>query len=140
MPAIRNAAAKNASADLGFGAKLWLAADKHRLSDLIELIATISPTTASEGKSGGHFYRPSCVVRCLVNMVAPYKGRIYFPCYGSGGMFVQSVKFVESHISTGQSDSGPPSNETIQRPLRSDLSKPAARLAVESPVGAGQPQ
>jgi type I restriction enzyme M protein len=97
--------------------------DKHRLGELIDLIATITLTAASEGekthrsvdllgrvyeyfltrfasaegKNGGQFYTPSCVVRCLVEMLGPYKGRIYAPCCGSGGMFVQSEKFVESH-------------------------------------------
>ena len=52
---------------------------------------------SAEGKNGGQFYTPSCVVRCLVEMLAPYKGRIYDPACGSGGMFVQSEKFVESH-------------------------------------------
>ena len=49
------------------------------------------------GKNGGQFYTPSCVVRCLVEMLAAYKGRIYDPACGSGGMFVQSEKFVASH-------------------------------------------
>ena len=97
--------------------------DKQRLGELIDVIATIELTAASEGekthrsvdllgrvyeyfltrfasaegKNGGQFYTPSCVVRCLVEMLAPYKGRIYDPCCGSGGMFVQSEKFVESH-------------------------------------------
>jgi type I restriction enzyme M protein len=97
--------------------------DKHRLGELIDLIATISLTAASEGekshrsvdllgrvyeyfltrfasaegKNGGQFYTPSCVVRLLVEMLAPYNGRIYDPACGSGGMFVQSEKFVESH-------------------------------------------
>ena len=97
--------------------------DKHRLGELIDLIATIPLAAASEGeqthrsvdllgrvyeyfltrfasaegKNGGQFYTPSCVVRCLVEMLAPYKGRIYDPCCGSGGMFVQSEKFVEAH-------------------------------------------
>lgn len=97
--------------------------DKHRLGELIDLIATITLTAANEGeqthrsvdllgrvyeyfltrfasaegKNGGQFYTPSCVVRCLVEMLAPYKGRIYDPCCGSGGMFVQSEKFVEAH-------------------------------------------
>ncbi len=52
---------------------------------------------SAEGKNGGQFYTPSCVVRLLVSMLAPYKGRIYDPCCGSGGMFVQSEKFVEAH-------------------------------------------
>ena len=97
--------------------------DKQRLGELIDVIATIELTAASEGekthrsvdllgrvyeyfltrfasaegKNGGQFYTPSCVVRCLVEMLGPYKGRIYDPCCGSGGMFVQSEKFVESH-------------------------------------------
>ncbi len=101
--------------------------DKQRLGELIDVVATIELTAASEGpreghrthrsvdllgrvyeyfltrfasaegKNGGQFYTPSCVVRCLVEMLEPYKGRIYDPCCGSGGMFVQSEKFVESH-------------------------------------------
>ncbi len=97
--------------------------DKQRLGELIDVIATIELTAASEGekthrsvdllgrvyeyfltrfasaegKNGGQFYTPSCVVRLLVEMLAPYKGRIYDPACGSGGMFVQSEKFVESH-------------------------------------------
>ena len=99
------------------------ALDKQRLGELIDVIATIELTAASEGeqshrsvdllgrvyeyfltrfasaegKNGGQFYTPSCVVRTLVEMLAPYKGRIYDPACGSGGMFVQSEKFVESH-------------------------------------------
>jgi len=97
--------------------------DKQRLGELIDVIATIELTAASEGekahrsvdlpgrvyeyfltrfasaegKNCGQFYTPSCVVRCLVEMLAQYKGRIYDPACGSGGMFVQSDKFVESH-------------------------------------------
>ena len=93
--------------------------DKHRLGELIDLIATSSalamPRTASkdilgrvyeyflsefasaEGKKGGQFYTPRCVVRVLVEMLAPYKGRVFDPCCGSGGMFVQSEKFIEEH-------------------------------------------
>jgi type I restriction enzyme M protein len=94
------------------------ALDKHRLGELIDLIGTIglgdrenrakdilgrvyeyflTQFASAEGKNGGQFYTPSCVVRCLVEMLAPYKGRIYDPCCGSGGMFVQSEKFVEAH-------------------------------------------
>lgn len=51
----------------------------------------------SEGKRGGEFYTPRSVVRVLVDMLGPYKGRVYDPCCGSGGMFVLSEKFVESH-------------------------------------------
>ena len=92
--------------------------DKHRLGELIDLIGTIglgdrenrardilgrvyeyflTQFASAEGKNGGQFYTPNCVVRLLVEMLAPYKGRIYDPCCGSGGMFVQSEKFVEAH-------------------------------------------
>ena len=52
---------------------------------------------AAEGKAGGEFYTPACVVKLLVEMIEPYKGRIFDPCCGSGGMFVQSEKFVLTH-------------------------------------------
>jgi type I restriction enzyme M protein len=51
----------------------------------------------AEGKLGGEFYTPRCVVRVLVEMLEPYEGRVYDPCCGSGGMFVQSEQFVEAH-------------------------------------------
>lgn len=52
---------------------------------------------ATEGKGGGEFYTPKCVVNLIAEMIEPYQGKIYDPCCGSGGMFVQSIKFVESH-------------------------------------------
>lgn len=52
---------------------------------------------AAEGKLGGEFYTPRCIVRLLVEMIEPYRGRVYDPCCGSGGMFVQSERFVEQH-------------------------------------------
>ena len=52
---------------------------------------------SAEGKKGGQFYTPRCVVQVLVEMLAPYKGRVYDPCCGSGGMFVQSEKFIKEH-------------------------------------------
>ena len=51
----------------------------------------------AEGKRGGEFYTPRSVVRVLVDMLQPYTGRVYDPCCGSGGMFVQSEKFVQEH-------------------------------------------
>jgi type I restriction enzyme M protein len=57
----------------------------------------LSQFASAEGKKGGQFYTPSHVVRVLVEMLAPYKGRVYDPCCGSGGMFVQSEKFIEAH-------------------------------------------
>jgi len=57
----------------------------------------LSQFASAEGKKGGQFYTPSRVVRVLVEMLAPYKGRVYDPCCGSGGMFVSSEKFIEAH-------------------------------------------
>jgi len=92
--------------------------DKQRLGQLIDLIGNIglgdkanrskdilgrvyeyflSQFASAEGKKGGQFYTPRCVVQLLVEMLAPYKGRVYDPACGSGGMFVQSEKFVEAH-------------------------------------------
>ena len=51
----------------------------------------------AEGKKGGQFYTPRCIVQILVEMIEPYKGRVYDPCCGSGGMFVQSARFVDEH-------------------------------------------
>ena len=94
------------------------ALDKQRLGELIDLIGTIglgdkenrskdilgrvyeyflAQFASAEGKKGGQFYTPRCVVRVLVNVLAPYKGRVYDPCCGSGGMFVQSEEFIEEH-------------------------------------------
>jgi len=71
----------------------------HRSVDLLGRVYEYFLTrfASAEGKNGGQFYTPSCVVRTLVEMLAPYKGRVYDPCCGSGGMFVQSEKFVETH-------------------------------------------
>ncbi len=52
---------------------------------------------SAEGKGGGEFYTPRSIVRLLVEMIEPLKGRVYDPCCGSGGMFVQSERFVEAH-------------------------------------------
>lgn len=92
--------------------------DKQRLGELIDLVATIGlgdkenrtkdilgrvyeyflgQFAAAEGKKGGQFYTPRSIVRLLVEMLEPYKGRIFDPCCGSGGMFVQSEKFIEAH-------------------------------------------
>ena len=59
----------------------------------------------TEGKRGGEFYTPRCIVRLLVEMIEPFKGRVYDPCCGSSGMFVQSVEFIRAHQkSHGDSD------------------------------------
>jgi type I restriction enzyme M protein len=92
--------------------------DKQRLGQLIDLISNItvgdaesrskdllgrvyeyflSQFASAEGKKGGEFYTPRCVVKLLVEMLEPYKGRVYDPCCGSSGMFVQSVEFIRAH-------------------------------------------
>lgn len=55
---------------------------------------------SAEGKGGGEFYTPRSIVKLLVEMIEPYQGRVYDPCFGSGGMFVQSERFVEAHGGT----------------------------------------
>ena len=57
----------------------------------------LSQFAGAEGKRGGEFYTPRCVVRLLVEMLEPYEGRVYDPCCGSSGMFVQSVEFIGAH-------------------------------------------
>src|SRR5205823_11820509 len=57
----------------------------------------LSQFASAEGKKGGELYTPRCVVRVLVEMIEPYKGRVYDPCSGSSGMFVQSVEFIRAH-------------------------------------------
>lgn len=78
---------------------------------------------SAEGKKGGQFYTPESVVRVLVEILAPHKGRVYDPCCGSGGMFVQSEKFVQSH--QGRSDDvalyGQESNYTTWRLVAMNL-------------------
>jgi type I restriction enzyme M protein len=92
--------------------------DKQRLGELIDLIGTIGlgdkesrskdvlgrvyeyfigRFASAEGKGGGEFFTPASVVRLLVYMIEPFKGRVFDPCCGSGGMFVQSEKFIEAH-------------------------------------------
>jgi type I restriction enzyme M protein len=96
------------------------ALDKTRLGQLIDLISNIkvgdaearakdvlgrvyeyflSQFASAEGKKGGEFYTPRCVVKLLVEMLEPYRGRVYDPCCGSSGMFVQSVEFIRAHAS-----------------------------------------
>jgi len=77
----------------------------------------------AEGKKGGQFYTPSCVVKLLVEMIQPYKGRVFDPCCGSGGMFVMSEKFVESRQGKINDISiyGQESNQTTYRLCRMNL-------------------
>lgn len=91
--------------------------DKRRLGEVVDLFTNIqmiehgnskdilgrayeyclSKFAEQEGKRAGEFYTPSCVVRTLVEVLQPFNGRVYDPCCGSGGMFVQSAKFIENH-------------------------------------------
>ena len=118
--------------------------DKQRLGELVDLISTIGFSGAenqsrdilgrvyeyflgkfagAEGKRGGEFYTARCVVRVLVEMLEPFHGRIYDPCCGSGGMFVQSAEFVKHH--GGKYDNipiyGQESNPTTWRLARMNL-------------------
>ena len=102
------------------------ALDKQRLGQVIDLISNIrigdaearskdvlgrvyeyflSQFASAEGKKGGQFYTPRSVVRLLVEMLEPYSGRVYDPCCGSSGMFVQSVEFIRAHA-TGNGNGG----------------------------------
>jgi hypothetical protein len=102
------------------------ALDKTRLGQLIDLISNIkvgdaearakdvlgrvyeyflSQFASAEGKKGGEFYTPRCVVKLLVEMLEPYRGRVYDPCCGSSGMFVQSMEFIRAHA-TGNGNGG----------------------------------
>ena len=67
----------------------------------------------AEGKKGGQFYTPSCVVKLLVEMLEPYEGRVFDPCCGSGGMFVQSEKFILHHQDHYRARNGPRSANTM---------------------------
>ena len=91
--------------------------DKRRLGDVVDLFTNIHMLASGdekdllgrvyeyclqkfasmEGKNAGEFYTPSCIVRTIVEILQPYVGRVYDPCCGSGGMFVQSAKFIQNH-------------------------------------------
>ena len=73
----------------------------HRSKDILGRVYEYFLTrfASAEGKNGGQFYTPACVVRTLVELLAPYNGRVYDPCCGSGGMFVQADKFLKAHTS-----------------------------------------
>ena len=92
--------------------------DKQRLGEIIDIFSSlglgdkeakakdilgrvyeyfIGRFASAEGKGGGEFYTPASIVKLLVQIIEPYKGRVYDPCCGSGGMFVQSERFVEEH-------------------------------------------
>ena len=128
--------------------------DKRRLGNVVDLFTNIqmyeqgsekdilgrtyeyclSKFAEQEGKLAGEFYTPSCVVRTLVEVLQPYHGRVYDPACGSGGMFVQSAKFIENHsgnindISVYGQDSNPTTWKMAQmnlaiRGIDADLGK-----------------
>ncbi len=91
--------------------------DARSLGELVRVIASLEPAAddgtrdtlgrvyeylvgrfaSAEGRGGGEFYTPACIVRLLVRLIQPFTGTVYDPCCGSGGMFVQSLRFVEAH-------------------------------------------
>ncbi|WP_395141527.1 type I restriction-modification system subunit M [Schlegelella aquatica] len=79
--------------------RIGLGDEAHRAKDVLGRVYEyfLGQFAGAEGKRGGEFYTPRSVVRVLVEMLEPYHGRVYDPCCGSGGMFVQSEKFVEEH-------------------------------------------
>jgi len=130
--------------------------DKRRLGELIDLIGTIGlgdyeskskdvlgrvyeyflgQFADAEGKKGGQFYTPTSIVRLLAEMIEPYKGRVYDPCCGSGGMFVQSEKFIEAHqgLIDDISIYGQESNPTTWRLCNMNL----AIRGIEANIGLG---
>lgn len=131
--------------------------DKRRLGEVVDLFTNIAMAehgdtkdilgrayeyclakfAEQEGKLAGEFYTPACVVKTLVEVLQPYNGRIYDPACGSGGMFVQSAKFVEAHqgninnLSVYGQDSNPTTWKLCQmnlaiRGIEADLGKAAA--------------
>ena len=128
--------------------------DKRRLGDVVDLFTNIqmreqgdtkdilgrtyeyclSKFAEAEGKLAGEFYTPACIVRTLVEVLQPYHGRVYDPACGSGGMFVQSAKFIQRHqgnindISVFGQDSNPTTWKMAQmnlaiRGIEADLGK-----------------
>jgi type I restriction enzyme M protein len=130
--------------------------DKRRLGELIDLIGSIAlgdkeskkkdilgqvyeyflgQFADAEGKKGGQFYTPRCIVQTLVYMLRPYKGRVYDPCCGSGGMFVQSEEFVKEHQGKINNISiyGQESNPTTWKLAKMNL----AIRGIEANIGLG---
>lgn len=78
---------------------IGLGDEENRSKDILGRVYEyfLSQFASAEGRRGGQFYTPRCVVRLLVEMLSPYRGRVFDPACGSGGMFVQSEQFVEAH-------------------------------------------
>jgi type I restriction enzyme M protein len=130
--------------------------DKQRIGELVKLVNTIGlgdtesrandvlgrvyeyflgKFASSEGNTGGEFYTPPSVVKLLVEMLAPYKGKVYDPCCGSGGMFIQSEKFVKAHGGSTEDISiyGQESNHTTWRLCKMNL----AMRGIQAEFGSG---
>ena len=105
------------------------ALDKTRLGQVVDMVSNIKVGGAearatdvlgnvyeyfleqfalAEGRKGGEFYTPRSVVRLLVEMLEPYKGRVYDPCCGSSGMFVQSIEFIRAPTPAAMATAGRP--------------------------------
>ena len=119
------------------------ALDKTRLGQLIDLITNVrvgdaearskdvlgrvyeyflSQFASAEGKKGGEFYTPRCVVKLLVEMLEPYQGRVYDPCCGSSGMFVQSMEFIHAHATGNGNLPAPKLRQASGGKARGDIS------------------
>ncbi len=100
-------------------ASIAIGNDEARAKDILGQVYEyfLGKFAATEGKLGGEFFTPRSIVRLLVEMIEPYEGRVYDPCCGSGGMFVQSEKFVQAHGGTKRDISifGQESNPTTWR-------------------------
>jgi type I restriction enzyme M protein len=78
---------------------IGLGGEEHRSKDVLGRVYEyfLGQFASKEGKNAGEFYTPRCIVRLLVEMIEPYKGRVFDPCCGSAGMFVQSEEFIQAH-------------------------------------------
>ena len=104
---------------------IGLGGEEHRSKDVLGRVYEyfLGQFASKEGKNAGEFYTPRCIVRLLVEMIEPYKGRVYDPCCGSAGMFVQSEAFIEAHggRATDISVFGQESNPTTWRLAQMNL-------------------
>jgi len=129
--------------------------DKRRLGDIVDIFTNVSMKehgdtkdilgrtyeymlskfAEQEGRNAGEFYTPVCLVKTLVEILEPYKGRVYDPCCGSGGMFVQSSRFVQSHQGNLQDISiyGQEANPTTWKMCQMNL----AIRGIEANLGPG---
>ena len=134
--------------------------DKRRLGEVVDLFTNIrmhehgdskdilgrayeyclSKFAEAEGKLAGEFYTPACIVKTLVNVLQPYKGRVYDPCCGSGGMFVQSAQFIESHSGNINNISvyGQDSNPTTWKMAQMNLAIRGIEADLGHDLGHGQ--